>query len=171
MTDVTLSTTVIHPGGDGKDCLDSSVGIVLSNGVASVWDGSSDSGGNVQDGSYFIHVKVENAQNGTVEITKPISVLGSRGATGNTGIWPNHVTGGNTRVMLHASKLEGNQHIHALLYTIAGTKAGQVDGLLGQNDVMWEVGGYADGLYIVVLETREGGKLKDRTTLKLVVKK
>jgi flagellar hook assembly protein FlgD len=171
VTDVTLSTTVIHPGGDGKDGISPTVGIVLSNGVATVWDGTSDSGGNVQDGSYFIHLKVENASNGTVEITKPISVLDSRANTGNTGVWPNVVTSDNPKVALHAAKLGSDQLIHATLFTIAGSKAGQVEGLVGQNDVTWDLSGYASGLYIVVMDTRENGLLKDRTKLKLIVRK
>jgi hypothetical protein len=171
VTDVTLSTTVIHPGGDGKDGISPTVGIVLSDGVATVWDGTSDSGNNVQDGSYFIHLKVENASNGTLDITKPISVLDSRANTGNTGVWPNVVSPDNPKVTLHAGKLGSDQLIHAVLFTIAGSKAGQVEGLTGQNDLTWDLGAYASGLYIVVMDTRENGLLKDRTTLKLMVRK
>jgi flagellar hook assembly protein FlgD len=171
VTDVTLSASVIHPGGDGKDGISATVGIVLSNGTAMVWDGTSDSGVNVGDGLYFIHVKVENAQNGTVEITKDISVLGSRANTGNTGIWPNSLKSGETLVTLHAQKLGGTERIKAVLYTIAGMKAGTEEGFVGQNDVKWDLGRYQSGLYIMVMETMDGNLLKDRTTLKIVVRK
>jgi hypothetical protein len=50
-------------------------------------------------------------------------------------------------------------------------KAGTVEGLVGQNDVKWDLGGYQSGLYLVVMDTVEGGHLKDRTTLKLIVQK
>jgi flagellar hook assembly protein FlgD len=171
ITDVTLTTQVIHPGGDGKDGLQTTVGIVLSNGVGTPWDGTSDNGMNVNDGLYYVHVKVENATNGTVEFTKTVSVMGSRANTGNTGVWPNVLKADQTVMTLHAHNLDETQRIRAVLYTIAGMKAGTVEGLVGQNDVKWDLGGYQSGLYLVVMDTLEGGRLKDRTTLKLIVQK
>jgi hypothetical protein len=59
----------------------------------------------------------------------------------------------------------------AVLFTIAGAKAGTVEGSVGQNDVKWDLSIYQSGLYIVVLDTMEGSRLKDRTTLKVIVRK
>ena len=171
ITDVTLSTQVIHPGGDGKDGISSTVGIILSNGVAAVWDGTADSGVNVGDGMYYIHVKAENTESGTVDITKDVSVLGSRPNTGNTGVWPNALTASHMVATLHAQNLDSTQRIRAVLFTIAGSKAGTVEGSVGQNDVKWDLSIYQSGLYIVVLDTMEGSRLKDRTTLKVIVRK
>jgi hypothetical protein len=169
--DMTLSTTVIHPGGDGKDGISAAVGIVLSDGVATVWDGTSERGTYVSDGEYIVQALVKNAPNGTVEITKPIAVLGSRALTGNTAVWPNVVTLGKTLVTLHARVLEGTQRIRASVFTLAGKKAGEVNGSEGQNNVLMDMGAYQSGLYIVMLDTVEGGLLKDRTKLKLVIEK
>jgi uncharacterized repeat protein (TIGR01451 family) len=171
VTDVTLSASVIHPSGDGKDGLPSTVGIVLSNGVAAVWDGTADNGVNVGDGIYYIHVKAENTESGTVDITKDVSVLGSRPNTGNTGVWPNALTASHMVATLHAQNLDSTQRIKAVLFTIAGAKAGTVEGFVGQNDVKWDLSAYQSGLYIVVLDTMDGNLLKDRTMLKIVVVK
>jgi hypothetical protein len=169
--DVTLSTKVIHPGGDGKDGIPSTVGIVLSNGVATTWDGTGEKGTDVQDGTYYIQAIVENTSNGTVEISRPIAVLGSTSQTGNTGVWPNVITSDQPVVTLHAKTLGAGQHIKATLYTLAGMKAGIIEGQVGQNNVRWDLGRYRNGLYIVVMETMDGNLLKDRTTLKVVVRK
>jgi uncharacterized repeat protein (TIGR01451 family) len=171
ITDVTLSTSLIHPGGDGKDGIPPTVGIVLSNGTAAVWDGTSDAGVNVSDGLYYIHVKLKNAQSGNAEFTKYVSVQGSRPNTGNTGVWPNSLVAGQTLVTLHAQSLGSTERIRAVLYTIAGMKTGTVEGSVGQNNVKWDLGRYQSGLYIVVMDTMDGGRLKDRTTLKLIVQK
>jgi hypothetical protein len=168
---VTLSTNVIHPGGDGQDGLQTEVGFVLSNGVGTVWDGRAESGVYVQDGNYTIQIRVENAENDNIEMTKSVAVLGSRPATGATGVWPNTVLPDQTVVTLHSRDLTSVKRIKGTLYTIAGMKVGSIEGLVGQNDVKWELGPYASGLYIIVLDTMDGTRLMDRTTLKLLVQR
>jgi hypothetical protein len=70
VNDVKLSTDVIHPRGDGKDGLQPTVGIVMTDGEVAVWDGTADNGENVSDGSYYIHLTIENVPNSTLEVTK-----------------------------------------------------------------------------------------------------
>jgi hypothetical protein len=147
------------------------VGIVLSNGAAMTWDGTGENGTNVQDGTYYIQVKVENLPGGTIVLNKPIAVLGSTRQTGNSGVWPNVLTAAHHVADIHARTLESRQRIKATLFTMAGMRAGVVEGLEGQNDIQWDLGGYQSGLYIVVMETMEGNLLKDRTLLKIVVVK
>jgi flagellar hook assembly protein FlgD len=169
--DITLSTQVLHPGGDGKDGIPSTVGIVLSDGVAMTWDGTGENGTNVQDGTYYLQVKVENGASGTVEVTRPIAVLGSTPATGNTGVWPNVLADGQMVAILHARNLGSGQRIRAMIFTLAGMRAGVIEGLEGQNDLKWDLGRFQSGFYLVVLETAEGKLLKNRTILKVIVRK
>ena len=49
--------------------------------------------------------------------------------------------------------------------------AGTVNGSAGQNDVKWDSRGMGSGLYFVVVETWDGGRLLDRTISKLIVRK
>lgn len=169
--DVTLSTTVIHPGGDGQDGLSPTVGIVLSNGVAMTWDGTGENGTHVQDGTYYLQINIEGLPDGTLEISKTISVLGSRAQTGLTGVWPNVVKKGSTSPVLHARVLESGQRIQGVLYTIAGMRADTVQGMVGQNDIVWDLSRFQSGIYLVVIETREDGRLVDRTVRKVLVQK
>jgi hypothetical protein len=67
--------------------------------------------------------------------------------------------------------LDSTQRIRAVLFTIAGAKAGTVEGSVRQNDVKWDLSPYQSGLYIVVLDTMEGNRLKDRTTLNVIIRK
>jgi hypothetical protein len=167
--DVTLSTTVIHPGGDGKDGLETKVGIVLSNGLAMEWDGRGENGQNVQDGTYYLQVNVENLEEGTREITKCVSVLGSSPRTGLTGVWPNLVRRPAMTTTVHAASLGSGQSIRAKLYTLAGMLAGHLQGEEGRNDLRWDLSAYENGYYLVVIETREQGRLVDRTLKRLIL--
>jgi flagellar hook assembly protein FlgD len=92
VTNMTLSTSVIRPGGDGQDGVPSTVGIVLSTGTAAIWDGRADNGSYVADGTYYVDATMENAGSGTTTITRTLSVLGSKGSTGNAVVRPNLLT-------------------------------------------------------------------------------
>jgi hypothetical protein len=67
--------------------------------------------------------------------------------------------------------LGDTQRITARIYTLAGDLVGTVNGSAGQNDLKWDSRGLANGMYFVVVETRDGGRLLDRTISKLLVKK
>jgi len=171
VNDVKLSTDVIHPRGDGKDGLQPTVGIVMTDGEVAVWDGTADNGENVSDGSYYIHLTIENVPNSTLEVTKIVSVLGSRPASGETGIRPNVLTASRPVATLHADTLLAGQRIQATIYDLTGRRVGTLVGELGQNDIAFDTSSYSSGLYLARVEKLEGDRRLDRTLRKFIVRR
>jgi uncharacterized repeat protein (TIGR01451 family) len=171
LTGMTLSTSVIRPGGDGVDGIPPTVAIVLSSGNATTWDGRADNGTYVADGTYYVEVTVGNPGGGTTTITRTVSVLGSKTSTGKGLVRPNVLTPENPESVLHVDGLEDGQKITARLYTLAGDLVRTVNGSEGQNDLTWDSRGLESGMYFWVVETTAGGRLVDRTISKLLVRK
>jgi flagellar hook assembly protein FlgD len=167
---MTLSTSVIRPGGNGLDGIPATVSIVLTDGTAVTWDGRGDNGAYVSDGTYYVTATLANAGGGSSTVTKTVSVLGSDGTAGNAVARPNVLTADAPTATLHVAGLTGDEAITAKIYTLAGNLVGTVAGALGQNDVTWNSGAVGSGMYFVVVETTKGGNVLNRTISKLLVR-
>ena len=172
MTDVILNGTVLQPGAQGPQ---SHLGIeIQSSGspVTLTWDGTSDSGAQVTNGQYLLAVRWADGQGGTVDMTRSVMVTSGQ-AAGNESLTaqPNllRIALGQ-KVVTFKSGPSGSFTLKAGIYTLDGELIGQFEGAPGTNQVVWDAGGAASGMYLAAVEEiNTDGLVKNRKILKILV--
>ena len=141
---------------------------ILSDGkVLALWDGSTDSGNFVSDGTYFVEVHEWNGMGQESNITVSLAVLGSV-PDPKVRAWPNFIQGtGGTVLKVFASPA---LTLAATFYDLAGEKVAFERGAPGANEVAWQASGLASGLYVAVVECRNsGGQETSRQEIRIAV--
>jgi flagellar hook assembly protein FlgD len=166
---MTLSTNVFQPGGDGTDGSPTSVEILISGEAALTWDGRSNNGHFVSDGSYDVEATIENPGQASQVTIRSVSVLGSTSSAGRVTIRPNVLDGSHPNATFHVEGLKPTQRIRAKIHTLTGALVAVLEGSVGQNDLVWHSSTVASGLYIVAIETWDGSGMSGRAIAKMVV--
>lgn len=151
-----LSSTVISPGdaslSPGTPIQTTIQAVMPGGGITVTWDGTSDQGGIVTNGQYFVEAHWVNSQ-GDQTITRQVSVVDSPSSPGSrqVRVEPNLLTGGQATAVFKVDSPSGLT-LKVRLYTLAGELVGVVDGASGSNQASWNASGMADGLYVAVVE-------------------
>jgi hypothetical protein len=162
---VALSSDVIQPGATLLG-VETALTVSVANGPTAVWDGRTDDGVTVADGTYYVEVRSEGEGGTGTVVVKAVSVLGAP-KENNLRAVPNVLTDANPGAVL---KGKAGETAQAVIYTSAGEKAGVVWGDPGAGNVKWDSTGKASGIYFVVVTTRDAaGRVTDRGVLKLIV--
>ena len=143
------------------------VGIVLSNGTTLTWDGRSDNGTPVSDGQYLIETHTSDGAQSQTQILQ-VTVQG-RVASGIFYAAPNRL---DPNHLVTVFKADSNTALTLLarVYDLDGERMATLQGQDGTNEVSWNTGGAASGLYLAVLEARDGtGGLWGRQIVKVLV--
>jgi flagellar hook assembly protein FlgD len=171
VTSVALSRGTLKPSsGPSVPGAGNEVEITLSNGVVLVWDGRNDEGTIVDSGQYYVEILSEDGKGAQIVITREVAVINAADiSVGVLVAAPNVVEAGDagTKFMLTTS---GFYTLRVGVYNTAGELVRKIQGLPGANEAWWESRGFANGLYIAVVEvlTPEGG-IADRAVRKIVV--
>jgi flagellar hook assembly protein FlgD len=156
---LSLSTSVFS--------LPQTVDILGDGKVLADWDGSTDSGNFVSDGTYFVTAHEWNGMGEESNITVSLAVLGAA-PDAPVRAWPNFIQGtGGTVLKVAASPA---LTLSATFYDLAAEKVGFEQGPSGANEVLWQPRGLASGLYVAVVECRNsGGQLTSRQEIRIAV--
>jgi hypothetical protein len=173
MTNVTLNTQAILPGGGAGNPSSVLIGIGSSTMTLNLsWDGTNDGGRIVSPGHYELEVHWKDGQGGVSDISRGILVLGSgRKKKGTVTAQPNllRLSAGVHRTKFTAPADPGLT-LRARIYTLDGELASDIRGGSGTDEVFWDASGYASGLYLAVVDLLDSrGGLKERETLKILV--
>jgi hypothetical protein len=170
VTSVRLSSQTVEPvyGAAGPGTVPE-VAIVLSNGVAVMWDGRNDGGQVVANGVYFVEVRAEDGKGGEIVVTREVTVYAQAGLkAGEVAAYPNPVPGGG-EVTFAVTGVE-SLTVRVMVYDVAGELVRKVKGLPGANEAVWDTEDVASGLYIAVVElVRPGVGLAERQVKKILV--
>ncbi len=168
VAELRLSTEVIEPGeGEGAR---SRVEIILAGDVQLEWDGRSNSGAYVVAGAYFVELTVEGAR-GTQVVTRPLSVISSRGLTGMASLRPNVLGSQHPTAVVHVEGLRPEQRVRFRVHNLAGHRVAEQEGAMGQNDIVWNVKGLSSGLYIVRVDCMDGKGMLHQNVLKALIQR
>ena len=172
---VQLSTSVIKPSYGQPAGVPSEVTISLSNGTTVVWDGRSDTGVFVQSGQYFLEIHSSDGTGGDATVTKQVSVQDAdrNGGMGDVLILPNVVEPAKKGGAVTFTTAAGaNLSLRARVYTMAGELVTALEGVPGSGIIAWNAAGLASGLYITVVEVKDGnGAFMGRQTKKIIIRR
>ena len=162
---VALSAEVIQPGSTLMG-VDTTLTVSVANGPSVLWDGRTDDGAMVADGTYFVEVKSEGEGGSGTIVVKAVSVLGVL-RPDTVRVMPNVLTGA-ARVGKVSATL--GETVRITVYTAAGEEAAVVWGDAGAGTASWDSTGAASGLYLLVADLYDAtGKYEGRKILKAIV--
>jgi len=167
VTDVTLSQEVIAPSyGEKQAGIDTETAIQLSNGVAVLWDGRTDSGEIVPNGEYYIEVKSVDGNGSEIVVTRNVTVMGMADAVKEVKVAPNRLTVGSS--VAHMTG-EAGVALKVTIYDVAGEKVAVVKSAGPGQEATWDGRSAANGLYIAVVEMYAAdGRFLGRKTVKIL---
>ncbi|HET9869628.1 MAG TPA: hypothetical protein VFR02_03900, partial [bacterium] len=171
-----LSSQVLSPSYNQPGATGAGVTITLGSGGAFVWDGRGDDGRILSPGNYYLELKSVQPNTAAQQVTWDIVVLpGSGGPPGQTLLAPNPIRLDQTqtaRFQVHlTSPLVDNVVVR--LYTLAGERMDLelVNDPGNPSQVTWNLAGtnIASGMYLGVVELRQGRNLLGRQVLKIAI--
>jgi hypothetical protein len=162
-TQVSLSASVISPGSTA----DPTLTISIAGGTSVVWDGRSDNGSLVADGTYYVEVRSEGEGGTGTVVEKAVAVLAPL-ASHLMSIQPNVLSSTSPTATILGPV---GTTLRVVIYTAAGEKAAQSWGIPGTGQAIWDSTGKAPGLYLAVINSYDtSGKMTDRIIKKLIVR-
>jgi hypothetical protein len=162
-----LTSTIISPtNGPSQGVTETSV--MSGNAVLGVWDGRNDNGAIVNNGQYYIEVKVQDGKGGNATVDLSVAVLSARDGGKTMVVKPNVLTR-DTPVGTIDGGVPGGT-VNAKVFSITGSLVGNLTGVPGAGTVSLDSRPYASGMYIVFGDVRTGdGKLTQTFRTKVLV--
>jgi len=170
VTSVQLSSQTIQPSNGTINAGNvSEVSIVLSTGVAVVWDGRNDRGQIVSNGEYYIEIRSSDGQGSEVVVSREVTVFSTATSLGVIVAAPNPVLSGVTGTRFLVQSME-SLTVKVKIYNMAGEMVAKVDGVEGAREAWWDAQYVANGLYIAVVDvSRPGTGFLEQKILKVLV--
>jgi hypothetical protein len=166
VTEVQLSSSSLQTGMAAQN----PVTIGMSDGMTLVWNGIGGGGTQVTNGVYYLEIISEDGSGGEEVITRDLTVVNSGRPGGTIVAYPNPWQKGDPGITFKASAPAGLT-LNVWLYDLAGEKVGFLQGPAATGQATWVGGSMASGVYIAVLELRDGGgNLTARQELKVTIK-
>jgi hypothetical protein len=173
MTGMVLSSNVLKPGPASSGNQPASIQIMLQNSVSPVtvsWDGTSDSGTLVTQGTYEIQARWANGQGGVMDITQAVVVLGGPDNNGTIVAKPNILNSKNGMTTTFTINSGQNWTVNFKIYTMGGELVKAQALQTGANWASYDASGLASGLYLVaVTATNPNGGVTQHQILKILV--
>jgi len=167
ITKAYLTASVISPSAGESGGV--TVTAVMSGGtVLAVWDGRSDKGSIVNNGQYYIELKVEDGQTSSSTLDLPVAVLTDRSGPRSLVVKPNTLTAKRRVAVLDGGVVGGT--VDARVYSLNGTLVKTIQGVPGNGTAVLDGSDLASGLYIVVGKVRSAtGEVVEDFQKKLLV--
>jgi len=147
ITKAYLTANVISPSAGESGGV--TVTAVMSGGtVLAVWDGRSDKGSIVNNGQYYVELKVEDGQESSSTLDLPVAVLTDRSGPRSLVVKPNTLTAKHRVAVLDGGVVGGT--VDARVYSLSGTLVKTLQGVPGNGTAVLDGSDLASGLYIVV---------------------
>ena len=168
-----LSASSIDPtSGPVTGNLPTQLTITLNNGTTIVWDGTSDNGGVVPSGQYFIEAIEQNGSGGETVMTGHVMVVSDQAnaGMGNLLAEPNILNRATGYGVTFISNIPGLT-LDVRVYDTAGELVlHRTSGIEGSGSTLWDATGKASGIYFAVVEASAAqGGLIGYKILKIVV--
>jgi flagellar hook assembly protein FlgD len=168
-----LSASSIEPtSGPVTGNIPTQLTITLNNGMTIVWDGTSDNGGVVPSGQYFMEASAQNGNGGETVLTAHVLVVSDTANAGMGNILAepnvlNGLTGYGVAFLSNVPELTLDYRV----YDTAGELVTRrTPGNAGSSSANWDATGLASGLYFAVVDaTNAQGGLIGYKILKIVV--
>ncbi len=173
LTDVVLSSTELIPGGTNQGLPRKVQIVVQTTGIPVTlsWDGTSDSGMLVSNGHYLLTTRWINSQGGTTEITRGLVVSRSSDSPAGITARPSiaRVSRGYNQITFENYSGQ-NLTIRGRVYNVTGELVTSFQGDPSAPQVVWNVQGFASGIYLAAMETvNANGGVTYRQILKVIV--
>jgi uncharacterized repeat protein (TIGR01451 family) len=168
-----LSASSIEPtSGPVTGNIPTQLTITLNNGMTIVWDGTSDKGGVVPSGQYFIEATEQTGTGGETVLTAHVMVVSesANAGMGNILAEPNVLNGATGYGVTFSSNVPGLT-LDVRVYDTAGELVmRRTPGNAGSSSANWDATGRASGLYFAVVDAANAqGGLIGYKILKIVV--
>jgi len=169
VTQAKLTASVISPTNGPSEGV-TATSVMSGSAVLGVWDGRNDNGDIVNNGQYYIEVKVDDGKGAHSTLELVVSVLSDRSGGKTMVVKPNVLTRDNPVGAIDGGVLGGT--VNVKVYSLTGSLVGNLTGVVGAGTVSLDSRPYASGVYILVGEVKDGnGKVtQDFRTKVMVVK-
>ncbi|HEY5040317.1 MAG TPA: hypothetical protein VIJ93_14730, partial [bacterium] len=165
VTAVQLSTTFLNPASLSQN----PVTVGMSNGVTLTWDGTSDGGTRVTNGTYYLEVLSTDGIGAQEVFTEVVSVVNGGGLSPGLYAYPNPWHPGDPPLTLKTTSVQALT-LKGWLYDLAGERVATWEGPAGTGQASLETGALASGIYVAVVEEwTANGTLASRQSLKVMV--
>jgi flagellar hook assembly protein FlgD len=168
-----LSASSIEPtSGPVTGNIPTQLTITLKSGMTLVWDGTSDSGGVVPSGQYFIEASEQNGNGGETVLTAHVMVVSETANAGMGDILaePNVLNGVTGYGVTFLSNVPGLTLDYRVYDTAGELVTRRTPGNAGSSSANWDATGLASGLYFAVVDAMNAqGGLIGYKILKIVV--
>jgi hypothetical protein len=167
VTDARLTATVISPT-NGPSSGVTTTAVMSGSAVLGIWDGRNDDGAIVNNGQYYIELRVQDGKGGNGVVDLPVAVLSDRTGGQQLVVKQNVMTRENPVAVVESGVLGGT--VNAKVYSLTGVLVRTLTGVPGTGQVSLDSAGLASGVYILVGDVKDAdGKLKETFKMKAMV--
>jgi flagellar hook assembly protein FlgD len=152
ITEARLTASVISPT-NGKSEGVTTTSVMSGNALLGTWDGRNDGGQIVNNGQYYIELKVEDGKgdHSTVELT--VSVLASRDGGQTAVVRPNVLTKDHPVGTIDGGVTGGT--VNVKVYSLTGSLVETLNGTPGSGTAQLNGAALSSGMYILVGEVKK----------------
>jgi flagellar hook assembly protein FlgD len=169
ITGARLTANLIHPtNGTGEGV--SITSVMSGNTLLGTWDGRNDQGRIVNDGQYYIELKVEDGKGNHSMMDLPVAVLASMNGGKTMVVKPNVLTKDHPVGMIDGGVAGGT--VNVKVYSLTGSLVETLNGVPGSGVVQLNGENMSSGLYILVGQVKNSdGTVGENFHTKVVVRK
>jgi len=152
ITEARLTANVISPT-NGKSEGVTTTSVMSGNALLGTWDGRNDGGQIVNNGQYFIALKVEDGQGDHSTVDLAVSVLASRDGGQTMVVRPNVLTKDHLVGMIDGGVAGGT--VNVKVYSLTGSLVETLNGTPGSGTAQLNGANLSSGIYILVGEVKK----------------
>jgi hypothetical protein len=141
------------------------------NQVSTHWDGKSSSGATVKPGSYTVQL-IDNNDGKVILVSKGFVLLADPAASSFSVVaGPNPVGPATKQVVFAMKGLKSGEHAVLRLYNLGGELISQGSDSAGSGKIVLNIGNWSSGVYVAVVECRDGGAVVSRKLIRMAVQR
>jgi hypothetical protein len=164
-----LTASVISPT-NGKSEGVTTTSVMSGSALLGTWDGRNDGGKIVNNGQYFIELKVEDGKGDHSTVVLAVSVLASRDGGQTMVVRPNVLTKDHLMGTIDGGVAGGT--VNVKVYSLTGSLVETLNGVPGSGTAQLNGAALSSGIYILVGEVKKvDGTVSENFHTKVVVVK
>jgi flagellar hook assembly protein FlgD len=169
ITEARLTASVISPI-NGKSEGVTTTSVMSGNALLGTWDGRNDGGNIVNNGQYYIELKVEDGKGNHSTVDLAVSVLALRDGGQTMMVRPNVLTRDHLMGTIDGGAAGGT--VNVKVYTLTGSLVETLNGTPGSGTAQLNGAVLSSGMYILVGEVKKAdGTVGENFHTKVVVRK
>jgi hypothetical protein len=152
ITEARLTASVISPTNGTSEGV-TTTSVMSGSALFGTWDGRNDGGNIVNNGQYYIELKVDDGKGNHSTVDLTVSVLATRGGGQTMVVRPNVLTKDHPVGTIDGGVAGGT--VHVKVYSLTGSLVETLNGVPGSGTAQLNGAALSSGMYILVGEVKK----------------